>query len=134
MEDVLDIAEIELNVMTRQCLSRRIENIGLLRRELTVCETERNQNEAKIQWHFRTGDAKLSGLSYYAHVSNCLLESNVVNTDIKMQLRISLHKMKNVIMTSRIDGMMMSTVAINKVTDDDIAAYSMLHGKCFCWR
>ena len=27
----LDIAEIELNVMTRQCLSRRIENIALVR-------------------------------------------------------------------------------------------------------
>jgi len=30
----LDIAEIELNVMTRQCLSRRIENIASLREEL----------------------------------------------------------------------------------------------------
>ena len=32
----LDIAEIELNVMTRQCLSRRIENIANLREELAA--------------------------------------------------------------------------------------------------
>ena len=61
----LDIAEIELNVMTRQCLSRRIENIDLLRRELMAWETERNQNEAKIQWHFQTGDAREKLMSLY---------------------------------------------------------------------
>ena len=32
----LDIAERELNVMTRQCLSRRIDSIENLRRELTA--------------------------------------------------------------------------------------------------
>ena len=61
----LDIAEIELNVMTRQCLSRRIENIDLLRRELMAWEKERNQNEAKIQWHFQTGDAREKLMSLY---------------------------------------------------------------------
>ncbi|MDE6566895.1 MAG: transposase [Lachnospiraceae bacterium] len=45
----LDMAEIELNVMTRQCLARRIEDIHLLREELTAWEKERNNNEAKIQ-------------------------------------------------------------------------------------
>ena len=34
----LDIAEIELNVMTRQCLSRRIDNIDILRAELSAWE------------------------------------------------------------------------------------------------
>lgn len=37
----LDIAEIELNVMTRQCLSRRIESIKLLKDELAAWEAER---------------------------------------------------------------------------------------------
>lgn len=36
----LDIAEIELNVMTRQCLSRRIADIELLRSELSVWGTD----------------------------------------------------------------------------------------------
>lgn len=61
----LDMAEIELNVMTRQCLSRRIENIDLLRQELSAWETERNQNKAKIQWHFQTADAREKLISLY---------------------------------------------------------------------
>lgn len=61
----LDMAEIELNVMTRQCLSRRIENIDLLRRELSAWEAERNQNKAKIQWHFQTADAREKLMSLY---------------------------------------------------------------------
>lgn len=40
----LDIAEIELNVMTRQCLARRIENIDDLRTQLSVWEFYRNDN------------------------------------------------------------------------------------------
>ena len=61
----LDMAEIELNVMTRRCLSRRIETIGLLRKELAAWETERNQNRAKIQWHFQTGNAREKLISLY---------------------------------------------------------------------
>lgn len=61
----LDVAEIELNVMTRQCLARRIEDIGLLRSELSAWEAERNNNEAKIQWHFQTGDAREKLISLY---------------------------------------------------------------------
>ena len=59
------MAEIELNVMTCQCLSRRIETIDLLRKELTAWETERNQNEAKIQWYFQTGDAREKLISLF---------------------------------------------------------------------
>ena len=61
----LDMAEIELNVMTRQCLSRRIETIDLLRDELAAWEAERNHSEAKIQWHFQTGDAREKLISLY---------------------------------------------------------------------
>lgn len=61
----LDMAEIELNVMTRQCLARRIEEISLLRSELSAWETERNNDEAKIQWHFQTGDAREKLISLY---------------------------------------------------------------------
>lgn len=44
----LDIAEIELNVMTRQCLSRRIESIDILRSELSDWEVERNEMQAHV--------------------------------------------------------------------------------------
>ena len=61
----LDMAEIELNVMTRQCLGRRIETIDLLRSELSAWEAERNQNKSKIQWHFQSGDAREKLISLY---------------------------------------------------------------------
>ena|GEM_PF-803377 len=61
----LDIAEIELNVMTRQCLSRRIENIASLREELAAWEVERNKIAAKVNWQFRTADARVKLSSLY---------------------------------------------------------------------
>jgi len=61
----LDIAEIELNVMTRQCLSRRIDDIGRLRSELSAWEVERNISAAKVNWHFQTSDARIKLSSLY---------------------------------------------------------------------
>ena len=66
----LDIAEIELNVMTRQCLSRRIDNLDRLRCELTAWETERNTSAAKVSWQFRTADARVKLASLYPKFVN----------------------------------------------------------------
>lgn len=48
----LDMAEIELNVMTRQCLSRRISTLDKLKCELSAWEMERNRDTAKIQLRY----------------------------------------------------------------------------------
>ena len=61
----LDIAEIELNVMTGQCLRRRISEIKLLRNELLAWEMERNTLAAKVNRHFRTSDARIKLSSLY---------------------------------------------------------------------
>ena len=61
----LNIAGIELNVMTRQCLSRRIDNIEKLRSELEVWESGRNNNYAKVNWQFTTKDARIKLVSLY---------------------------------------------------------------------
>lgn len=61
----LNIAEIELNVMTRQCLLRRIESIDILRTELSAWESEHNNNYAKINWQFTTKDARIKLVSLY---------------------------------------------------------------------
>ncbi len=66
----LDMAEIELNVMTRQCLSRRIDTIVRLKNELSAWEIERNRDEAKIRWHFQTGDAREKLISLYPIISS----------------------------------------------------------------
>ena len=66
----LDMAEIELNVMTRQCLSRRISTLDKLKCELSAWEMERNGDTAKIQWHFQTGDAREKLISLYPTLSS----------------------------------------------------------------
>jgi len=75
----------------------------------------------KEHLHRARTDAKTSVLFYFSRVANCLMDEKEVDSETKIQLRILLHKMKNVIMMSRIDGMMMSDVAINKIGDEDIA-------------
>lgn len=61
----LNIAEIELHVMTKQCLSRRIQNIEFLRKELAAWESDRNNSYAKVSWHFRSKDAREKLASLY---------------------------------------------------------------------
>ena len=61
----LNMAEIELNVMTRQCLSRRIHDIDKLRQELAAWEVTRNQNAECINWQFTTKDARTKLVSLY---------------------------------------------------------------------
>lgn len=51
--------------MTRQCLSRRVEEIGMLRQELAAWESDRNQNTACIQWQFTTEKARTKLVSLY---------------------------------------------------------------------
>jgi len=54
----LNIAEIELNVMTLQCLGRRIPTIDALNRELSAWEHQRNSGHKSVNWHFSTDDAR----------------------------------------------------------------------------
>ncbi len=61
----LNMAEIELNVMTRQCLARRIDNLGKLKEELSAWKISRNSSVAKILWHFKTTDARVKLASLY---------------------------------------------------------------------
>lgn len=55
----LNVAEIELGVLMRQCLARRIDDIDVIRREATAWEQHRNNRNATVNWHFRTEDARI---------------------------------------------------------------------------
>ena len=55
----LNLAEIELSVLRRQCLDRRIGEWNLLRQEVTAWTARRNQPQGKINWRFTTADARL---------------------------------------------------------------------------
>ena len=54
----LNIAEIELNVMTMQCLNRRIPSLNELNRQLIAWETARNATAKTVNWHFSTEQAR----------------------------------------------------------------------------
>ncbi len=55
----LNIAEIELNVMARQCLDRRIPNKLTLQRETAAWESPRNSDQTPVDWQFTTDDARI---------------------------------------------------------------------------
>ena len=55
----LDMAEIELGILGRQCLSRRIEDIDDLRREAAAWKVARNAAGIKVNWQFTTADARI---------------------------------------------------------------------------
>lgn len=61
----LNMAEIELNVMTRQCLSRRLATLEEVSSELAAWEMDRKQLKAKINWQFTTADARVKLRSLY---------------------------------------------------------------------
>jgi hypothetical protein len=55
----LDMAEIELGILGRQCLSQRIDNINDLRRQTQAWEKSRDQAAVKVNWQFTTDDARI---------------------------------------------------------------------------
>jgi len=55
----LNMAEIELSVLSGQCLDRRIADKASLEREVAAWEQERNRQEVKVVWRFTTEDARI---------------------------------------------------------------------------
>jgi hypothetical protein len=55
----LNMAEIELGILGRQCLSRRIADAADLRQETAAWKTDRNQAATKVNWQFTTPDARV---------------------------------------------------------------------------
>ena len=53
----LNMVEVELSVLVRQCLKRRLPDIETLRREVSAWAEERNRLEASVDWRFTTPDA-----------------------------------------------------------------------------
>lgn len=55
----LNMAEIELSHLSRQCLDRRIESRELLAKEVEAWNNERNKMKVKTNWRFTTQDARI---------------------------------------------------------------------------
>ena len=55
----LNVAEIELSVLARQCLNRRIGSADDLKSEVAAWVKERNGDKARVVWQFTTADARI---------------------------------------------------------------------------
>jgi hypothetical protein len=55
----LNVAEIELSVLSQQCLDRRISSAEELSTELAAWQQQRNSTTSKVIWHFTTEDARV---------------------------------------------------------------------------
>jgi hypothetical protein len=55
----LNVAEIELSALTRQCLDRRIHDLNVLNTELTAWQKATNADHRQVDWQFTTADARI---------------------------------------------------------------------------
>ena len=55
----LNMAEIELSILARQCLNRRLDDRARLEREVAAWATARNDAATTIDWQFTTADARI---------------------------------------------------------------------------
>jgi len=55
----LNIAEVEISVMSRQCLAERMGSIERLESEVLAWAEKRNGKEVKVDWRFTTADARI---------------------------------------------------------------------------
>jgi hypothetical protein len=65
----LNMAEIELSVLSGQCLDRRIGSENELRQEIAKWQKKRNEKEVKVNWHFTTQDARIKLKRLYPSLS-----------------------------------------------------------------
>jgi hypothetical protein len=55
----LNMAEIELSVLSRQCLDRRVPDLETLQREVTAWQAQRDRTSQRVDWRFTTVDARV---------------------------------------------------------------------------
>lgn len=64
----LNMAEIELSALTRQCLNRRIPDKETLIQEVSAWQQQRNDEVVKVLWQFTTADARIKLRSLYPKI------------------------------------------------------------------
>ncbi len=64
------MVECELSVLVRQCLNRRIPNIETLKKEVSIWEHNRNENEVTVNWRFQKEDARIKLKKLYPTPQN----------------------------------------------------------------
>lgn len=67
----LNMAEIELSILSKQCLSRRIPSEWVLTTEIINWEESRNEKKAKIRWNFTVDEARKVFKEHYPTSLTC---------------------------------------------------------------
>jgi hypothetical protein len=67
----LNMAEIELSALARQCLKRRLASEAGLSREVAAWATARNNSGASVDWRFTTDDARIKLKRLYPSLQPC---------------------------------------------------------------
>ncbi len=64
----LNMAEIELSALVRQCLDRRIPSKEILVQEVSAWQDQRNDEVVKVLWQFSTADARIKLKNLYPKI------------------------------------------------------------------
>jgi hypothetical protein len=70
----LNMAEIELSALSKQCLDRRIGDLGMLADEVQAWEQERNAIGATVRWQFNKDNARAKLQRHYSNLKNNVTE------------------------------------------------------------
>ena len=65
----LNMAELELSVLTRQCLGRRLPTLEAVARDVAAWEAPRNVAEVGVTWRFTTADARVKLARLYPQIA-----------------------------------------------------------------
>ena len=66
----LNMAEIELSVLSRQCLDRRLSDVDTLTQEVAAWEQARNSDARPVNWRFTTPDARIKLKRLYPSIQD----------------------------------------------------------------
>ena len=66
----LNMAEIELSVLSRQCLDRRLPDVDTLTQEVAAWEPARNSDARPVNWRFTTPDARIKLKRLYSSIQD----------------------------------------------------------------
>lgn len=64
------MAEIELSVLSQQCLDRRIPDLDTVTREVAAWEQARNASAQGVNWRFTTPDARIKLKRLYPSIQD----------------------------------------------------------------
>ncbi len=136
-EQYANVGRQELNVA---CYTNFRDALFHFRKMVQCTEEHEIMQQAfavKEHLHRARTDAKTDVLFYYAGVTDRLIKDTMLDRDIKSQLRQLFHKMKDIVMMNRMNGLLMSETIVNEYQDESVSLilkefFDLVRDKIFC--